>query len=297
MTMRDFVTTRLGLIAVAIASVTGPQAALASQEAILALERLEIGEFCAETSFLDGYATPVDANGDDRPDYVVNTQLLLCDGSQMMFCGSAGCTHRVWVQRSDGGYDLAYDGLVYEITFDRPDEPSFLARGRGGDTRVRLASVGPTAPQPDAAPGAHGPFSSERWTYHPDPVPHAGVADLEGGALWLACESGSIRVRYTAQWMFEDGAISDFVREWDRDYGLVPTFAAVGREIDLPSSVDERANAVAADELVDPAGPLVEILARGDFVTVYHGGSLEHELQYPLRGSSAALASLRAACG
>lgn len=281
--------TAVSLVALAAVLVAFP--AQASEE-VLQLERQESAQGCTDVEFLDGFTTEVDANGDELPDYLINTQRLMCDGSQMMWCGTMGCAHRIWVQRPDGGFDKALDSYAYEIVFDRPGDTSFKVVTREGTSRQSLADQ---ADGRAAAAPVVRVVSMERWSYRADPVPVAAIGGQDS-ILSLACENGSARIRYTAHWMFENGELNDFIREWNVSPGIVATFDVAGNETDVPMQLSDAEGALVARSTVSFGAPVLDDLARGSRLTIHHGGSIEHELQFALKGSSAALASLRAAC-
>lgn len=263
-----------------------------ASEQILGFERQELSSGCTEIKFLDGYITQVDANGDSLPDFLINTQRLMCDGSQMIWCGTMGCVHRIWVQKPDGGFDKALDTYAYEVVFDRPGDPSYKIVTRDGERREKVAG----ATSPASAPSAH-PTIQGRWSYTAEPLPVAAVGGPEDSMLSLTCQSGALRVRYAGWWLFDGDAINTGTREWDKsEPGIVPTFTVGAHETDVPVRISEEERMLVAKDTLPLTAPLIDALARGSYVTLVHGGSLEHELQFALAGSSAALRSLRSAC-
>ncbi|WP_210162137.1 hypothetical protein [Amorphus coralli] len=277
---------------IAVASSFGAVNYALANDTVLALERQELSSGCAQIEFLDGYITQVDANGDSLPDYLINTQRLMCDGSQMMWCGTAGCVHRIWVQKPDGGFDKSLDTYAYEVVFDRPGDTSYKIVTREGERREWLAGAAAPASASSAAATLSG-----RWSYSADPLPVAAVGGPEDGKLSLTCESGELRLRYAGWWLFEGDAINTGTRQWDKSAsGIVPTFTVGAHETDVPVRISEEERMLVAKDTLPLTAPLIDALARGSYVTLVHGGSLEHELQFALAGSSAALRSLRAAC-
>lgn len=271
----------------------------ASDKTVLALEREMLSQDCAEIEFMDGYIKRVDANGDKLPDYLINTQNLLCDGSQMMWCGTMGCAHRIWLGERGGGFTLALDTYAYEIVFDRPEDTSFLVATRNGSERQNLADEKQSGGHADhdragslTVPSA---VPIEQWAYFSNPVPAAAVASDQNGRLLIACDNGSARIGYTVHWMFENGEIQEYIREWDAS-GIVATFDTAGQEIDVPMRLSEADGLLVAKDTISFGAPLLDALALGRRVTVHHGGSLEHELNYSLSGSGQAIASLRSSC-
>ena len=268
-------------------------------EAVLALERAENADTCREQmDFLDGYIVPVEANGDGLADYLVNTGHLMCDGTQMMWCGTLGCVHRIWLQRPDGTFEKAFESYAYEIVFDRPGDPSFTVATRQGRERSSLVEADGTGGDTAASADGGTVFSApaDRWVYRKDPAPVAAIGPADAH-LSLTCEDDGLRLRYSAWWLYDGNEISDHARAWETEWrGILPTFAVGRDETDIPVGISEGEKVLVADALLPPDAGLVDALARGRHVTVHHGGSLEHMLQYPLKGSSAALRSLRAAC-
>ena len=268
-------------------------------DTVLALERAENADTCREQmDFLDGYILPVEANGDDLTDYLVNTGHLMCDGTQMMWCGTIGCVHRIWLQRPNGTFDKAFESYAYEIVFDRPGDPSFVVATRKGRERSSLVEARATGGDTAASVDGGTVFSApaDHWVYRATPAPVAAIGPADAH-LSLTCEDGGLRLRYSAFWLYDGDAISDHARAWEAEgRGILPTFAVGRDETDVPVGISEGDKVLVADALLPSDAGLVDALARGRYVTVHHGGSLEHMLQYPLKGSSAALRALRAAC-
>jgi len=138
-----------------------------ANEAVLAAERKELSPDCTEIEFDDGFLSEEDVNGDSLPDAVVDYGSLQCNGSYSGFCGSGGCTIRIYLQRADGSYALAGDLLAHAVVFDRPAEASFRASSHGSacdrvgaeacDLRFRFEGermilVGEVAEDGDVAP-------------------------------------------------------------------------------------------------------------------------------------------------
>lgn len=265
-----------------------------ASEKVLALERQELAQDCASIEFLDGFVTRVDANGDDLPDYLVNTQHLMCDGSQMMWCGTMGCVHRIWLQQQDGNFNKTLDTYAYEIVFDRHGDLSYKVTTRDGTRRERLPGASSNDKDLSVQAGATAP--SDRWVYQDSPAP-AAIIGPPDAQLSLTCEAGALRMRYSGWWLFDGDNIHQATRDWDKsEYGIVPTFAIGSHETDIPVRISEEERMLVAKETLPLTAPLIDALARGSRVTLIHGGSLEHELGYPLSGSSSALDALRANC-
>jgi CHAT domain-containing protein len=71
--------------------------------------------------------TPVDLNGDGRPDWRVNYYR-----TSQGFCGTGGCLNQLYVSRPDGGFDLVFDQQVLRI------ETQPAGAGRGGVVTLEL---------------------------------------------------------------------------------------------------------------------------------------------------------------
>lgn len=100
--------------------------AMAQHDDVLALEREALGTYCETIAFRPGFLRAVDVNADGSGDLLVDYGALDCDGLASMFCGSGGCTQRVYLGRDDGGVELVGEFLAYEIVFDHPDSASFV---------------------------------------------------------------------------------------------------------------------------------------------------------------------------
>lgn len=273
-------------------------------------ERRELSRDCQSLELRDDFATEVDVNGDDLPDVSINYGRISCDGSQMMYCGTAGCSQKLLVQQEAGRYVEAASFYVYEFTFDRPEEASFVAAQHGsacgrsgvetcyqrfrwdGAELVFVAEV--TPPGPDGSGGVEAP-PHDRWAY----LASLGSAAIgpDQDQLSLTCESGAIRIRYSAPWMFDGGEINDFILTWDADSGAVASFDMGGRETDIPVRLVEADRRLVALDTIALDAPLLDELARSRRLTIHHGGSLEFELGFALAGSGAAIRALRDACG
>ena len=276
-----------------------------ASESIVRAEREALAADCSEIEFSDGFVVAVDVNGDAHGDALVDYGKLICNGFQSMFCGSGGCTHKIYVGRSDGSSVSVGEFLAYGIEFDRPAESSFVVTSHGGDCnragaegckrRFRLDGDRPViVGEVAAGPGGSDAGSDDRWTYSASTVSAAIGPDEQH--LSLTCEGGAIRIRYSAPWMFDDGMINDHIREWDTGTGVVASFDVGGNETDVPMGLVEVERRLVARETIAVDARLLDRFAAGKWVTVHHGGSLEHELEFALDGSGAAIRSLRAAC-
>lgn len=279
-------------------------------DALLEAERKELSQDCETLEFDQAFASAVDINGDDLQDAVINYGNMTCNGSQMMFCGTAGCSVKLFIQREADDFVQIASFYTYEFTFDRPEEASFVAAQHGsacdragvetcyqrfrwdGTELVYVGEV--TPPRPDGSGGVEAP-PYDRWAY----LGSLGVAAIgpEQGQLSLTCEEGAVRVRYSAHWMFDGPDINDHIREWDAGTGVIASFDMGGRETDIPMRLVEEERRLVARETIASDAPLLDELARGRYLTIHHGGSLEHELGFALAGSGAAISALMEVCG
>lgn len=82
---------------------------------ILGYEREILADSCDQITFMPGFIDMVDMNDDGRADGIVDYQYLDCDGSMNAFCGSGGCTLRLYTGLADGRFaataDLLSEGL------------------------------------------------------------------------------------------------------------------------------------------------------------------------------------------
>ena len=107
----------------------------ASIEALLEAERTDLSGTCNSITFTNEFLQRNEITGDGLDDAVVDYRGLVCDGSSMMYCGSAGCAMNIYVQRTDGSFLKAGGMYAHALEFDRPDpkEPSFLAYLHGNE--------------------------------------------------------------------------------------------------------------------------------------------------------------------
>lgn len=279
-------------------------AALAN-DAILMAERQELSSFCQEIEFDDGFLSMENVNGDDLPDFVVNYGSLQCDGSYTAFCGSGGCTFRIYVQGPKDAYELVGDILAHGILFDRPDEASFLVSSHGsacnrvgadacdvrfklqGDRAVLIGEVGESG---DVAP------PTDRWIYlEESKTAQIGPDDAQ---LSLSCENGSVRIHYSADWMMYDRVdMNDHILTWTKEHGEAAYFNAGGVEAKTPVYFIKDKKRLTPFDVFPLDAPLLNGLSRAKWLSIEHGGSLEHTLEYSLKGSGAAIKALRSSCG
>ena len=93
----------------------GPASAAEITNDILAYEREILAISCDKITFMPGSIEMTDLNDDGRNDAIVDYQYLDCDGSMNAFCGSGGCTLRLYSGLADGRFaataDLLSEGL------------------------------------------------------------------------------------------------------------------------------------------------------------------------------------------
>ena len=193
-----------------------PLPALADLQSVLQRERTELAEMCGATmQFLEGFAREVNVDGNGAPDILVDYGQLSCDGTRMMFCGSAGCTQKIYLGRADGSHAMAAEFLAYELRFDRPSEGTFLAVLHGGSCGragaetgfKRYALTGGTITALPEEP-------RDRWSFAPAPVPSAMLATSDGDSLRLVCDGAALRIQYGPTWMWEEnGSVSQHARD------------------------------------------------------------------------------------
>ncbi|QCK87183.1 hypothetical protein E8L99_16165 [Phreatobacter aquaticus] len=116
----------------------GPAAAQSLPREVEAARR-SAGEACiGRVEFAPGYIQMVDFNGDGRPDYLVNEEMVKCPGAPPLFCGSGGCSWALYLSGAGGGYRKVLDGLDYKLTIERSATPPILGtEGRGGRSRYQ----------------------------------------------------------------------------------------------------------------------------------------------------------------
>lgn len=276
-----------------------------AHEAILAAERQELSSYCTEIGFGDGFLSEADINGDNLPDAVVDYGSLQCDGSQSAFCGSGGCTIRLYMQHADGTHALVGDLLAHAVVFDRPAEASFLVASHGSacgrvgaeacDLRFKLEGgrmilLGEAGENGDVVP------PTDRWTYLEDS--RTALIGPDDAQLSLTCEDGAIRIRYSADWMMYDREdMTDHILSWTKEQSETAYFDAGGAKAETPVHFVKELKRLTPLNAIALDAPLIDGLARAKWVSIEHGGSLEHTLEYSLKGSSAAIKALRASCG
>lgn len=282
-----------------------PVHAASANDAILRMERQELSSYCQEIEFDDGFISEANVNGDDLPDILVSYGSLQCDGSYSAFCGSGGCTFRIYVQSPNGSYGFVGDLLAHGIVFDRPDEASFLVSSHGSacgrvgaeacDLRFRLEGERAVLVGEDGDSGDIVP-PTDRWVYLEEAK--AALIGPDDAQLSLTCENGAIRVHYSADWMMYDREdMTDHILSWTKDHGETAYFTAAGVETETPVYFVKDIKRLTPVNTFPLDSSLINSLSRAKWLLIEHGGSLEHTLEYSLNGSSAAIKALRSSCG
>lgn len=278
-----------------------PLTALADLQSVLQQERTDLAEMCGATmQFLEGFAREVNVDGDAAPDILVDYGQLSCDGTRMMFCGSAGCTQKIYLGRADGSHAMAAEFLAYELRFDRPSEGTFLAVLHGGScgragAETCFKRYALTAGTITALPEE----PRDRWSFAPAPVPSAMLATSDGDSLRLVCDGAALRIQYGPTWMWsEDGSVGQHARDLAGAQGRIGIEIEVdgGQPTAVPFMVEETARVLQSPTLA-PGQPFFAALMQGSSVELHLGGSLEHLRSFTLKGSSKAIGSLLQACG
>lgn len=104
----------------------------AEVEDILQHERKLLSGQCTVIEFYPGFIEITDLNGDGRDDAIVDYQYLQCDGSSNAFCGSGGCTLRVYSGGRSGRFAEAGEFLSYGLKL----------HGKGTKTRILISVHG-----------------------------------------------------------------------------------------------------------------------------------------------------------
>jgi len=97
--------------------------------------------------------------------------------------------------------------------------------------------------------------------------------------------------------MYDREDMTDHILSWTRERSETAYFKAGGVETEMPVHFVKELRRLTPAEAFPPDAPLIDGLSRGKWVLIEHGGSLEHTLEYSLKGSSAAIKALRASCG
>jgi hypothetical protein len=153
------------VVLVGLTSATAAQTH-ASIEALLDAQRKEFSENCKIIELTDIFIIRTDVNGDGLDDAVLDYGGLNCDGSSMIYCGSAGCSMEIHLQEAGGQFVMVGAVFARGREFDRPNpaNPSFLAYMHGnecgrsgiescvlrfGIKAGELVEMGEEAPPPD----------------------------------------------------------------------------------------------------------------------------------------------------
>lgn len=267
---------------------------------VLGMERAALAESCKQLEFLDGFAKEVDVNGDTLPDVLINYGLLKCDGTQMMFCGSAGCTQNLYVQRDGGRYDKVAEFLAYDLRFDRPSQASFLAVLHGGSCgrsgaetcyrRYRLAGTD--------VQGLHEE-PRDRWLFAAEPAPVAMFEAASGDGIRLICDGTSVRIHYGPTWMWdEDGSVSDHARDIAKPQGRIEIEVEIdrGKATEVPFFIDQGSRTLLSPAFATDREFFAGLM-QGRTAVFHLSGSLEHMRAFELKGSSKAIGALLRGCG
>ena len=78
---------------------------------ILQHERKVLAGQCTEIEFYPGFIEMMDLNGDGREDAIIDYQYLNCDGAMNAFCGTGGCTLRLYSGGRGGVFSEAGEFL------------------------------------------------------------------------------------------------------------------------------------------------------------------------------------------
>lgn len=269
--------------------------------AVLERERAELAQTCGPLlEFLDGFATSVDVDGNALPDILVDYGRLSCDGSRMMFCGSAGCTQKIYLGRSGGAPEMVGEFLAYELRFDRPSQGSFLAVLHGGSCgRAGAETCFRRYALSGGAVVALEEEPRDRWFFTASPSPSAMLATPDGDSLRLVCDGGALRIEYGPTWLWEDGgSVSEHARDLAKPQGRIEIDIEVDRGQPTPVAfmIEETARVLQSPTFA-PDEPLFAAMMRGSGMDLHLGGSLEHLRNVTLKGSSRAIGSLLRACG
>lgn len=109
---------------------------------ILQHERALLSGQCGEIEFQPGFIEMTDLNGDGLEDGIIDYQYVLCDGASTAFCGSGGCTLRLYSGGRNGLFAEAGEFLSYGLK----------VRGSGSKARISIAVHGSECGKAGAAP-------------------------------------------------------------------------------------------------------------------------------------------------
>lgn len=94
---------------------------------IIAYERQILADSCTTIEFMPGFIDVTDLNDDGVDDAIIDYQYLNCDGSNMAFCGTGGCTLRLYSGRGSGRFTEAADMLSQGLKLVRRSGKTYLA--------------------------------------------------------------------------------------------------------------------------------------------------------------------------
>lgn len=238
-----------------------------SLDAAVAAEKKKVSEHCKVAEFSDRFLVRADIDSDGRDDAVFDYGGYVCDGSSMMFCGTAGCSFVFYRQQADGSFTYLDEILAHDWQGYRPAKAT------------AVVAVDGTA----------------RWTFsNADMGPIASVQVQDRAGFNLDCRTGfETRMNFWSDWA-TDGTVFHpaFLAEAGSD-GYIDGFIEIdGNATALRFGLDEM-DLVLGGDFVPLDGPLVADLMRGSSLVVRMGAN---STSFPLAGSTAALKSLKAAC-
>jgi hypothetical protein len=101
---------------------------------ILEFERGKLKDSCQQIEFMPGFIDMIDLNGDGLEDAIIDYSHLQCDGSNIAFCGTGGCTLRFYAGLRGDRYAEAGEFLSHGIrTSGRGKNLRIAIRVGGGD--------------------------------------------------------------------------------------------------------------------------------------------------------------------
>lgn len=108
---------------------------------ILQHERQILASQCAEIEFYPGFIEMMDLNGDGHEDAIIDYQYLHCDGATGTFCGTGGCTLRLYSGQRGGAFAEAGEFLSLGLKL----------QGSGRKRRIAISVHGSACGKPGAA--------------------------------------------------------------------------------------------------------------------------------------------------
>lgn len=128
---------RSALLTLTIPLLTGPAQAAppAAAQAHIAEFRDALRGICepvGDFEVLEGFATPVDLNGDGIDDYILTTDGVACHGARSIYTGaSGGAITRLVLSRDDGGFGI-FEGQYRDLAIVTHDGMTMLQLGYHG---------------------------------------------------------------------------------------------------------------------------------------------------------------------